>query len=282
MQIIEKPDGSVITTIINTPHQIEDTNFENNINPTELENPPLPTKFDTEDFSDNLRRIQGLAVRIIKLQEVLKETGKLTSSEEVAYKENLETLSQSAQKLANIQEGSNPISIENREGLSAWIENRKSSPGKTKTKKKEGEDQKKKEDDKKRKAEEQKKKDEEKRKEENRKQEELEEQKKKVEKQTENEEKEENNQGEKEEQEGDSETIDLPPEDASVAEAKPIGLAVAGRYSIFEQIYRSYKEMIMLKILKLPNILHKTPVTTFQCSLNLLKYLIVFLFTYST
>ncbi|CAG9859642.1 unnamed protein product [Phyllotreta striolata] len=223
LQIIEKPDGSVTTNIIKTPPQTETTNFDNDVNPIEWENPPLPTKFDTEDFSDNLRKVQGLAAKIIKLQEKLKETGRLTSSEEAAYKENMETLSESAQKLAESQDVGG--SIENREGISAWLENRKTTTSKTKPKKKDGDDQKKKvEEDKKRKAQEEQKK----REEEKRKQEEMESQKKKAEKEKENEE--ENHKGEKEEQEGDSETIgiELPAEDASVAEAKPIGLSVAG------------------------------------------------------
>ncbi|XP_056635979.1 uncharacterized protein LOC130444726 [Diorhabda sublineata] len=200
LQIIEKPDGSVETTIIKTLEiqNEENEDLENAINPTDLENPPLPTKSDLEEFSENIKKIQNLAEKVITLQEILKHPGKAKPSDEIAYKETMEALNESASKLADIQEKTNPANLENREGISAWFENKKNPHNKPKSKKKE-EEQKRKEEEKKRKTEEDK-----------RKQEKIE--------------------LEKIKQDGDGDTVDigLPPDDASVAEAKPVGLAVAG------------------------------------------------------
>ncbi|KAG5873732.1 hypothetical protein JTB14_021695 [Gonioctena quinquepunctata] len=212
LQLVESSDGTITTAIVKTPYEnIE--NQENELDISELENPFLPSKFEFDEFGTNIRKIQNTASNLIKLQEIAKRKGSLSEFQETQYKEGMETLSQTALKLANMQEQSSPSVVENREGLSTWFE--KKSSNKNKDKKKEEEDTKKKEAEKKRKEEQQKR----------------EEEKKKQEKEEEKREQENKRKEEEEESgQGDDDTIeiDLPEDDASVAEAKPVGLAIAG------------------------------------------------------
>lgn len=219
LEISEYSNGTVTTAIIKTPEKHKEESKEDTLGSSEhehIEMPPLPSKHEL-DFGDSIKNIQSTALKIIRLQEIAKQNGKLTKTQEIIYKENMDTLSRAAQNLAIIQEKSNPLEIENREGLSAWFERKSTS---SKDKKKKEEEKKKKEDENKKK--------------------ELEEKKKKEEeekrKKEEDKRKEEENKKEPEEEaeEGDDDTIaiNLPPQDASVAEAKPIGLAVAGKNNI--------------------------------------------------
>ncbi|VEN64565.1 unnamed protein product [Callosobruchus maculatus] len=255
LEITELPNGTVITKVVKTP-VTNDTTTEDTIDVTELENPPLPTKYErneSDDFSRNVKTIQTNAHKIVKLQEVAKAKGNLTEKEESLYKENMDSLSKAAEELAKIQEESYPIDLEGREALSAWFErkaNNKKEKDKKKDddkKKKEDEDKKKKEEeDRKRKEEEAKKKKEEeerhrkeeekKRKEQEGKKRQEEEKRRKEEeerrKEEERKKEEEKRKGEREEESDDDEdgvAVNLPPDDASVAEAKPVGLAVAGK-----------------------------------------------------
>ncbi|KAJ8930696.1 hypothetical protein NQ314_016461, partial [Rhamnusium bicolor] len=193
LQIVETSDGRVTTTIIKRPENYSE-NPEEVVNAADLENPPLPSKYESDEFVNNLRNIQNTALKVIKLQEVAKKNGGLSESEGAIYKENMDALSQSAKNLAKIQEDSNPFDFESREGLSAWFE-RKAARGRGEKKEKEEEEKKKLEEENKRKEEEEKRKEEEK---------------------------------EEEIDDEDSIAINLPPADASVAEAKPVGLAIAG------------------------------------------------------
>ncbi|CAH1980116.1 unnamed protein product [Acanthoscelides obtectus] len=243
LEITELPNGTVITRVVKTPID-ESTSEEDIIDVTELEYPPLPTKYernDSDDFSRNIKNIQNNAHKIVKLQEIAKEKGNLTENEKSLYKENMESLSKAAEELAKIQEQSYPIDLEGREALSAWFE-RKANNKKDKEdkKKKEDEDKRKKdEEDRKKKDEEVKRKKEEEerhRKEEEKKRKEQEERKRQEEEKKRKEEEErrkeeEKRKAEREEEsddEEDSVAVNLPPDDASVAEAKPVGLAVAG------------------------------------------------------
>lgn len=232
LQIVEGKDGQVVTTIIKIPENYSENseNLEETINTAELENPPLPSKYELDEFGNYIKNIQTTALKVIKLQEAAKRNGKLSEAEEVIYKESMDSLNQSARNLARLQEETNPLDFEGREGLSAWFERKQSNKkDKDKNKRKEDEDRKKKEEEKKRKEEEKKKAEENKRKEEERKKQEerrKEEERKKAENQKREEEK--HKEEEDEDDDDDSITINLPPEDASVAEAKPVGLAVAG------------------------------------------------------
>ncbi|RZC37931.1 uncharacterized protein BDFB_001423 [Asbolus verrucosus] len=196
LQIIEKTDGTVITAIIRTPESKPSTS-EEAINAAELENPPLPSKQDI-NFGPNIRNIHKTALNIIKLQETAKQNGKLNPDEEAVYQQNMDALNMSAKNLAQLQDPSDKFTFENREGLTEWFERKKANKKNDKDKKKTEEEEKKKEEEKRK-----------------------EELNKENEKPKEEEEKEEN-----EDNEGIS--IGLPPENASVAEAKPVGLAVAG------------------------------------------------------
>lgn len=193
LQIVEKADGSVMTYIIKTP-EIKPTIPEESINTSELENPPLPSKQD-RDFSSDIRNIHKTALDIIKLQDTAKKNGHLSPEQEKAYRKNMDSLNSSAKNLAELQQEEDEFSFENREGLSEWFE-RKKTIQKEKDKKKEEEENKKK-------PEGEKNKEEEKEKE------------------------------EEESEDSDGVAIGLPPEDASVAEAKPVGLAVAGKNVFF-------------------------------------------------
>ncbi|XP_050309977.1 uncharacterized protein LOC126745964 [Anthonomus grandis grandis] len=215
LQIIEGPNGEVLSTvIIKTPSTLpapsQETEIE--INPLDLENPPLPSKFDTEyyeGYDEYIRNIRNKAGKIIQLQEIAKRNGNLDEQQEIMYQEYMASINQSAKKLAEAQENAG-LGFENREGLSQWFE-RKSNNQSNKNKKKEDEKQKKKkEEDEKRKKQE----------EEERKKKKQEEEKKKQE--------EEENEGGEEVGGDDGVAINLPPPEASVAEAKPVGLAVAG------------------------------------------------------
>ncbi|XP_066138702.1 golgin subfamily A member 6-like protein 7 isoform X4 [Euwallacea fornicatus] len=196
LQISNTPLGQVIS-IVQTPEQplppLEQTEVE--IDPTELENPPLPSSYDTEHYEGE----------IVKLQELAKARGGLTPAEESMYQQHMMSINQSAKKLAEFQDNT-ALTLENRQGLTQWFD-RKRDNTKDKNKKKEEEKKRKKEEEKRKTEEEIKKKKQEK---ENQKEE------GKVE------------EGEGEDQGSDAVAINLPPDDASVAEAKPVGLAVAG------------------------------------------------------
>ncbi|KAF7267453.1 hypothetical protein GWI33_019319 [Rhynchophorus ferrugineus] len=219
LQITETTDGQVLSSVIvktpnNLPSPSEQTEIE--IDPLELENPPLPSKFDIDLFEgyEYIKNIQKNAGEIVKLQEKAKRNGELTESEETKYNEHMSIINSYVQKLAEAQENSNS-GFENREGLSSWFDRQRENT-KKKTEEKRKAEKKKEEEDKKRKEEEENKKKEEeiKRKKEELKEQEKEKEKEKVE--------------EEEEEDNDAVAINLPPDDASVAEAKPIGLAVAG------------------------------------------------------
>lgn len=205
LQIVEKADGSVMTYIIKTP-EIKPTIPEDSINAADLENPPLPSKQD-RDFSSDIRNIHKTALDIIKLQDTAKKNGQLNPEQEKAYKKNMDSLNSSAKNLAELQEEEDEFSFENREGLSEWFE-RKKTIQKEKDKQKE---------------------------------EEKENNKKKPES-------EKNKEEEKEEEESedtDGVAIGLPPEDASVAEAKPVGLAVAGKNTNFSSLLESLTFLLL-------------------------------------
>ncbi|XP_066256902.1 GTPase activating protein homolog 4-like isoform X3 [Euwallacea similis] len=197
LQISNTPLGQVIS-IVQTPEQplppLEQTEIE--IDPTELENPPLPSSYDTEHYEGE----------IVKLQELAKAKGGLTPAEESMYQQHMKSINQSAKKLAEFQDNT-ALTLENRQGLTQWFERKREST-KDKNKKKEEEKKRKKEEEKKKMEEDMK--------------------KKKQEKENQKEEEEKVEEEADEDQVNDAVAINLPPDDASVAEAKPVGLAVAG------------------------------------------------------
>lgn len=248
LQITEYSDGRIETAIVKNPEiPVENTNIT--VNTSELENPVLPSIYELSDLGSNIRKIQDTALTVVKLQEKAKEKGALNEAEEALYKQSMVILNRTAQNLANLQNEMHPLDLESREGLSSWFE-RKSSSSKDKNKKKEEDKRKKEEEKRKKEEEEKKKKEEEKRKkdEEKKKKEEQEKKKKDEEKKKKEEEnkrleeemekkkqeeekereKEEEKEKEGEKEEDDGVEITPPDEDASVAEAKPVGLAVAG------------------------------------------------------
>lgn len=113
------------------------------------------------------------------------------------------------------EDNNGELEHESREGLSAWF-----------SRKKQNKEKKDKKDEKKKKEEEERKQKEE---EERKKQEEAENKRKEEEK---NKEKEKEEIKEEESEDDDSVAINLPPDDAAVAEAKPVGLAIAGRSAL--------------------------------------------------
>ncbi|XP_030758004.1 uncharacterized protein LOC115883735 isoform X1 [Sitophilus oryzae] len=198
LQITETSDGKLISSVIvktpvNPPPPLEQTEIE--IDPLELENPPLPTKFDIDLFEgyEFIRNIQKNAGEIVRLQELAKKNGELTKEDEEKYNNSMASINNSVQQLVEVQENTS-LGSENREGLTQWFEKkRENNKKKNELNKNEKVGNKK-------------------------------EPEKEVNK---NEEKEEE-QEEENEDENDAVAVNLPPEDASVAEAKPIGLAVAG------------------------------------------------------
>ncbi|CAH1117928.1 unnamed protein product [Phaedon cochleariae] len=231
LQIIETPDGQLTTNIIKSPETPLEPP-ENAIDPSELENPSLPSKEERDDFGSSLRKIQKNTKKVVELQEIVEKNGKLTPEQDTLYKKTMEELTQAVENLKLLQEETNPPELENREGLSAWFERKTSNKNKA-NKKKEEEEKKKKEEEEKKKKEEVKRKEQQeqdKRREEEEKKRREEEEKKKLEEIKRKQEGEKPEEGEIEE-EGDSDDtvgVNLPPADASVAEAKPVGLAVAG------------------------------------------------------
>lgn len=190
LQIAEMPDGRVTTTIIKTPPS-ESTTTPQDEEPTtqiaEVEYPPLPSKAEGDkDYGVNLKNLHQNALNIIKLQEQQKTQGGLTEAQEDMYKESVDSLHESSDNLARLQEDDEDYDNDGGGTLSAWFERKKNNKlnknnNKEVSEKKEG-----------------------------------------------NKNKEE---GQREEDEDDGEdgiAINLPPEDASVAEAKPVGLAIAG------------------------------------------------------
>ncbi|KAK5645833.1 hypothetical protein RI129_004297 [Pyrocoelia pectoralis] len=200
LQITEMPNGTVSMEIIKTPTQ-NDTITEGS--PSEVEMPQLPQR-PTSEFASNLKNIHKAALNIIKLQEAAKKQGEVNDEDQAEYRENIESLQLSAEKLTKFHDNEDDLDLTDSTDLTQWLERKKNNK-KDKDKKKE-EEQKKKEEEEKRKEEEEKKKKEE-------------EEKRKKEEEKEEEGEEENNE---------NVVINLPPEDASVAEAKPVGLAVAG------------------------------------------------------
>lgn len=182
LQIAEMPDGKVTTTIIKTPPSQTTTTIAPEEPPTtqitEIEYPPLPSKTE-QNFSTNLKSIHRNALNVIKLQEQQKSQGHLTETEEQIYKESVDSLHESSDNLARLQDNDEDYDSDSGGTLSSWFERKKTN----KLDKNKNKNSEKKE-------------------------------------------------GEKEEEEGDDGEdgieINLPPEDASVAEAKPVGLAIAG------------------------------------------------------
>ncbi|KAF5273643.1 hypothetical protein FQR65_LT04643 [Abscondita terminalis] len=193
LKVTELSNGTVTMEIIKTETQTEPTT---EIQPSDLEMPQLPQR---------------------------PTRGEIDDEEESEYRENLESLHLSAEKLAEIHNRDDEeFNFSENTDLTEWLARKKSNK---KDNKKKEEEKKKKEEEKRKEEEEEKRKEEEeekrKKEEEKRKQEKEEEEKRKQEKEKE---------GETEEISGNDEevVINLPPEDASVAEAKPVGLAVAG------------------------------------------------------
>ncbi|KAB0798742.1 hypothetical protein PPYR_06622 [Photinus pyralis] len=202
LQIIEMPNGTVTMEIVATPHE-NLTVTEGS--PSEVEMPQLPQRPSSE-FASNLKNIHKAALNIIKLQEAAKRQGEVNNEDQAEYRENIESLQLSAEKLTHIHDNEDDLDLTATSDLVQWLGRRKTTK-KDKDKTKE-EQKKKKEEEEKRKEEEEEK---------NRKEEEEEVKRKEEEK-------------EEESGEGNNENVvvSLPPEDASVAEAKPVGLAVAG------------------------------------------------------
>lgn len=239
LQIVETSDGNLLMHIVPTP-DLPKNNSAEFAQPNEFEMPPLPNRQEL-DYAYNLRNLHKTAVNIIRIQEdAKKKGGELGRTEEAEYRENLDSLNASAQNLTELYgEDEEVVAGFKDVGLSAWFD-RKKQVKKDKDKKKEEEDKRKQEieeEERKKAEEEEKRKEDEKRKEE---EEKKEEEKKEQEKEKE--------QGEDAE---DGVAINLPPPEASVAEARPVGLAIAGRY-LFSSGYISFFKPRILLVKALP------------------------------
>lgn len=169
---------------------------EETLNYTALEYPELPSKSGNE-YGHNIKNIHRSALNIIQLQENAKQRGSLTENEKIEYDSNMSVLNKSAKDLAELQFSEDDIADD--EGLREWFTKKNSKrQQKRKNGNKKGNQNKVPED------------------------KEKEEEKEKPEKEEEEE------GGDEKDEESDSVVINLPPDDASVAEAKPVGLAVAG------------------------------------------------------
>lgn len=62
---------------------------------------------DMNSFQENLSNIQKAASELVALQQIVKNSGKLTEADRTKYAVNLEKLGISAQNLAHIQQSSN-------------------------------------------------------------------------------------------------------------------------------------------------------------------------------
>lgn len=229
LQIIENGNGTITTNIIKTPKEDKNKgNKEEEINPAELEYPQLPSKFEKK-FDDHVRLINNNALNILSLQDKAKHKGQLSRDEQNFFQTNLDEISEAAKELTSIQESKQGSEIQNREGLSAWFEKKNKIQAEKRINKtnesnkvnnsieakkelenskwwnKTGEDSKKEDHEKKKKEKEE---------------------EKEKEKEKEEEKEEENG----EEGGNDTVEINLPPDDASVAEAMPVGLAIAGNF----------------------------------------------------
>lgn len=243
LQITESSDGKVTTQILNVPYKQITKGKLPEKSPSEVENPPLPSKHE-HPFDDSLKNVHSFARKILQLQESAKE-GKLSRDEEFEYHESIDKLGESADELSRFQEGAfggdeEDSSEERSTGLSEWFDNKRKikKEKENKKKKKEPEDEddedeiktkkeKERERQKEREKEYERLKEEEREKEEKEREKEEQEEKEKKEKEKEEKKKEENK---KETSKDDDETVAVsgPPDEASVAEAKPVGLAIAG------------------------------------------------------
>lgn len=202
LEIHETVDGRVSAQIVTKPpastssHPLQDDIK----NYTALEFPELPSRYDSE-YNYNIKNLHHSALNIIQLQENAKKRGSLTEDEKVSYDRNTRVLNKAAKDLAELQL-SDDDDITDDEGLRQWFEKRRIESRKQKPK----EEEKKKGNQNKAP---------------NKKEEEKEKEKEKPEKEEEEE-------GDEDDENSDSVVINLPPDEASVAEAKPVGLAIAG------------------------------------------------------
>ncbi|GJQ70441.1 hypothetical protein Trydic_g22860 [Trypoxylus dichotomus] len=207
LEIYETADGKISTQIITrlpdstTSYQLQDEAR----NYTALEFPELPSKYDSE-YSTNIKNLHRSALNIIQLQENAKKRGTLTDNEQIEYDKNTKVLNKAAKDLAELQLADDD-DLTDDEGLKQWFERKKGDKQKPSDNKKKGTQKP------------------------NKKEEEKEKEKEK-EKPSKGEEEEE--EGDEDDENSDSVIINLPPDDASVAEAKPVGLAVAGAGGIAE------------------------------------------------
>lgn len=190
---MELPDGNITTAIIKAPVNATYPDVEPTTEPPE---PDAITEVEypqlpskaDSEYGESIRNIHRTALNIIQLQEAAKANGKLDKIEQRKYEDNMDSLNLSAQNLARIQDDTDDYFENDSGGTLASWFERKKVNKQDKNKK--------------------------------------EEEKKKGPNKGEDKDKEEpNDEGEEGE---DGIAINLPPEDASVAEAKPVGLAVAG------------------------------------------------------
>lgn len=205
LQIIETEDGKTITQIIETPTVTKipplEEEEEANTDVEQVEYPQLPTKNENE-YTNGIKTIHESAADVIQLQEQAEKSGKLSQAQQEEYTRHVETLNASGRRLALLQDADEEDdALFADEALTAWF-NRKKEKKKSEAKEKEDGDKKK--------------------------EEQKEKEKPAVTKKP--------PKGEEEhEEEGDdneSVVINVPPDDASVAEAKPVGLAVAGKHRV--------------------------------------------------
>ncbi|CAO1317712.1 unnamed protein product [Diamesa hyperborea] len=106
LEIRQRPDGTIFSRILMDE-------VKTDIKKEDLQEPemskalPRPqASFEKEEitFENSLLAIQRAAAELVHLQESFKETGKLTDEQKKIYSKNLENLGLSAQKLANVQQ----------------------------------------------------------------------------------------------------------------------------------------------------------------------------------
>jgi len=92
LEIRQRPDGTIFSRIL-TDETKKDPGTEEFLN----------QKSEVNSFEANLMKIQEAAADLVRIQEVFKQQGKLSTEQRRLYSQSLENLGISAQKLSKIE-----------------------------------------------------------------------------------------------------------------------------------------------------------------------------------
>ncbi|KAG5678114.1 hypothetical protein PVAND_007814 [Polypedilum vanderplanki] len=120
LEIRQRPDGTIFSRIL-----MDDLKKEEDKSIIDI---ATIRKKEENSFENNLLAIQQAAADLVAIQEAFKENGELTNEQRKKYSQSLEKLGVSAQKLANIQD--------DEDSLRLLLEDSKESKKKTDTRKK--------------------------------------------------------------------------------------------------------------------------------------------------